>query len=126
MDESASIAYDEALTKTIGQFGPGQWRAVLWASMFCICNAAAFFFWTFATVDPIGNHGWGCNSPADAACAAVWQLSTPTSQDFCGLQADQWHWTSQGVAAGSSTFSMLACYWVWAASLAGCHAQVAR
>ncbi|WIA21478.1 hypothetical protein OEZ85_000683 [Tetradesmus obliquus] len=63
--------------------------------MFSIANAAAFFFWTFATVDPVSDHGWSCASAADAACAAVWQQSTPNRQSFCSLAADQWHWTSQ-------------------------------
>jgi hypothetical protein len=90
MDESsASLAYDEALIKQIGQFGRGQWLTVLWASFFCIANAAAFFFWTFATVDPVANHSWQCNSPADAACVAVWQQSSPTSQSFCSLGREQ-------------------------------------
>lgn len=97
----APLTYDEALTKQIGQFGPGQWQAVLWASMFSIANAAAFFFWTFATVDPVSDHGWSCASAADAACAAVWQQSTPNRQSFCSLAADQWHWTSQGKACAA-------------------------
>ncbi|WIA41778.1 hypothetical protein OEZ86_009112 [Tetradesmus obliquus] len=63
--------------------------------MFSIANAATFFFWTFATVDPVSDHGWSCASAADAACAAVWQQSTPNRQSFCSLAADQWHWTSQ-------------------------------
>jgi hypothetical protein len=81
---------------SIGQFGPGQWRTVFWASLFCFCNAAAFFFWTFATVDPVANHSWRCINPVDSACAAVWQSPNPSSQEFCSLQRDQWDWTHLG------------------------------
>lgn len=93
---SRPLSYDEALTKHIGQFGRGQWLQVLWASLPQIANAAAFFLWVFVTINPINNHSWSCTDPSDAACTAVWQQDSPTSQSFCGLRTDQWQWTSQG------------------------------
>lgn len=91
------LTYDEALNKNIGQFGPGQWRTLLWASIPQMSNAAAFFLWVFITVDTVSNHSWRCRDPSDAACAAVWQQDSPSGQSFCSLRADQWQWTSQGV-----------------------------
>jgi hypothetical protein len=90
------LTYDEALSKHIGQFGPGQWLQVFWASIPQIANAAAFFLWTFITINPVADHSWRCSSPADAACAAMWQQEVPSSSSFCSLSPDQWQWSSQG------------------------------
>jgi hypothetical protein len=90
------MTYDEALTKHIGQFGPGQWKLCLWASIPQLANAAAFFLWVFITVDAAANHSWRCTDSSDVSCAAVWQQDSPSSQAFCTLWADQWQWTSQG------------------------------
>jgi len=105
---SRSFTYDEALKKHIGQFGPGQWLQVLWASIPNIANAAAFFLWVFITIDPVANHAWQCTDAADATCAAVWQQTTPSSKSFCSLRASQWQWTSQGRKRGASRH-MLPC-----------------
>jgi len=92
-----ALTYDELLTQHIGQFGPGQWLSLLWASLSEIANAAAFFVWVFITAKSAGGHSWNCTNPADAVCAAVWIENSTTSGSFCSLSADQWHWTSQGV-----------------------------
>jgi hypothetical protein len=68
---TSTLTYDEALTKHIGQFGPGQWLALVWASTHEIANAAALFIWVFLTVDPIASHSWKCTQPTDAQCAAA-------------------------------------------------------
>lgn len=92
------LTYDAALTKHLGQWGPGQWRCLLWASLPQLANAAAFFLWVFITVDPVANHSWQCRSAADAACAAVYQQQkNPSSERFCGLSANQWQWTNEGM-----------------------------
>lgn len=91
------LTYDAALTKHLGQWGPGQWRCLLWASLPQLANAAAFFLWVFITVDPVANHSWQCRSAADAACAAVYQQKNPSSESFCGLSANQWQWTNEGM-----------------------------
>lgn len=96
MDSTDSITYDDALTKTVGQFGPGQWLILTCASIPQLANAAAFFLWVFITVDPAINHGWECRDDTDAACKAVWQQASPSSSSLCGLHPDQWTWTSQG------------------------------
>ena len=81
------ITFDEALTKHVGQFGPGQWRTLGAASVSLLANAAAFFFWVFATVNPITNHHWECTSAIDKACQAVKQQEVPSSAAFCALPA---------------------------------------
>jgi hypothetical protein len=97
MSSSSTLTYDEALTKHIGQFGPGQRLSLLWASTHEIANAAALFIWGFLTVNPIASHSWSCTDPADALCMAVWQQDHPETHSFCSLRADQWQWTNQGV-----------------------------
>ena len=91
------MTYDELLTMHIGQFGPGQWLSLLWASLSEIANAAAFFVWVFITVKPASSHSWGCTDTADAVCAAAVREGSSTTESLCSLSADQWHWTNQGV-----------------------------
>jgi hypothetical protein len=90
------VSFDEALIKHIGQFGPGQWRILSASSLCLIANAAAFFFWTLATVNPVQNHSWECVNPTDSACQAVKQQELPSRQAFCALPAGSTRWTSQG------------------------------
>ena len=92
-----AVTYDQALVLFLGQWGPGQWRSLLWASLPQIANAAAFFLWVFISVDPIANRSWQCREPADAACAAVWREATPSSQSFCSLSSQQWQWSNEGM-----------------------------
>jgi hypothetical protein len=96
------VTFDEALTKHIGQFGPGQWRILSASSLCLISNAAAFFFWTLATVNPVQNHSWECVNPTDSACQAVKQQELPSRQAFCALPAGSTRWTSEGASSWSA------------------------
>jgi hypothetical protein len=104
------MTYDEAPSKHIGQFGPGQWRQVFWASIPQVACATVFFLWVFVAVDPVANHSWTCNNPADAACAVVWQQEVPSSSSFCSLSPDQWQWTSQGARVQHCQRHNLGCH----------------
>lgn len=89
--------FDEVLSRHVGQFGPGQWRVLSASSLCLIANAAAFFFWTFSTVNPIQHHDWECVDPTNSACQAVKQQEVPNKQDFCSLSAGGTRWTNEGM-----------------------------
>lgn len=91
-----SLTFDEALTRHVGQFGPGQWWILSASSLCLIANAAAFFFWTLAAGNPVLGHAWECVQPTDSSCQAIKQQEAPSKQDFCALPAGSTLWTSQG------------------------------
>lgn len=87
------ITFDTALTDYVGQFGKGQLRILLVASLFRIPEACAFLLWVFTSTDPISSRRWVCNAgAADTACSAVFDSPDPAT-DFCQLSPDQWRWT---------------------------------
>eukprot|EP00878_Enallax_costatus_P032504 GHUV01035724.1.p1 GENE.GHUV01035724.1~~GHUV01035724.1.p1 ORF type:complete len:112 (+),score=10.98 GHUV01035724.1:115-450(+) len=91
---SAVLTFDEILTQYIGDFGRGQKLIVLIVSVLAIPNGLISLLWVMMTIDPIKNHHWQCVDPSDATCNAVYVA--PSSQDFCDLPADTWHWTNSG------------------------------
>lgn len=102
------LTYDEALVKRVGQFGRGQLRILSCSSLSLLANAAAFFFWVFATINPITHKNWECvaEDSAVTACQAVREQEVPSSQDFCALPAQSWQWTSHGERFARYMFSI--------------------
>lgn len=99
MENPILLTFDEALTKHVGEFGRGQRRVVLLASLFGLPNGLVFLLWVFLSIDPIKSRAWSCVDAADAACSAV--LHAPqqnVAAAFCQLPKDTWQWTSRGEA----------------------------
>jgi MFS family permease len=86
------LTMDEALMRHVGEFGWGQLKYLLMASILLIPNAMAGLLWVFLATDPVKSKSWECVAgPYAAACEEALASSSP-EQAFCSLPSGAWQW----------------------------------
>jgi MFS family permease len=109
------LTMDEALTRHVGEFGWGQLKFLLMASVLLIPNAMACLLWVFIATDPVKSKSWECTAgPYAAACEEALASSSP-EQAFCSLPAGAWQWADATSAVAQFD---LVCSRKWLSQLA--------
>ncbi|KAK9864328.1 hypothetical protein WJX84_000132 [Apatococcus fuscideae] len=84
------VSIDEALQRSIGEFGWGQKKLFLLVSLPLIPAALQTFLLPFTVLDPAKQHWWECTANAGEACRDVFAQALP---DLCSLPRESWRWT---------------------------------
>lgn len=79
------LTLDDALSRHVGAFGPGQALMLVAASMSWVTLACVALAMVFLTSDPVRACAWRCAAPGDAACAAAWEAAPTDPGPFCAL-----------------------------------------
>jgi hypothetical protein len=115
---TAAAAHRRRRARGAGEFGAGQVRIFLLASLSWIPVGVVICIMVFMTVDPIKTKEWACVDPSDAACAAVYAAEDPGTA-FCDLgEAPGGRWVWLNPSSSLLKEFGLVCSRAWLAQLA--------
>ncbi|GBF89512.1 hypothetical protein Rsub_02084 [Raphidocelis subcapitata] len=79
---------DDALTRHVGELGPGQMLTLVAASLSWISLAVAALAMAFLSADPVRARAFACTDAADGECAAA--LAAADAAAFCRMRPGQY------------------------------------